>query len=96
MEGVRNDSLLLLVPTAWRFAKGSRCPLFLGKCRRPRPRHSPLLKLVSPRMALATVKEEESLRREGLSRRDRCPLYILAWDTGCTSLTALWAFGSGC
>lgn len=76
MEGVRNDSLLLLVPTAWRFAKGSRCPLFLGKGRRPWPQHSPLLMSVSPRMALATVKEEESSRREGLREELRCPLYI--------------------
>jgi hypothetical protein len=56
MEGVRNGSLLLAVPTAWRFAKGSRC-LFLGKSRRPGSQHSPLLQLGSPRMALAVVKD---------------------------------------
>lgn len=31
MESVRNGSLLLSVPTAWRFAEGSRCPLSSGK-----------------------------------------------------------------
>lgn len=41
MEGVGNGSLLLAVPTAWRFAKGGRC-LFLGKGRRPGSQHSPL------------------------------------------------------
>lgn len=79
MEGVRNGSLLLSVPTAWRFAKGSRCPLFLGKCRRPRSQHSLSLQLRSLRIALAIGKGLGSLRRERLNRKNRCPLSILVW-----------------